>query len=340
MVESSSSYTGLSDFHEPALLRETLQILAIKQGEIWVDLTLGGAGHAEAILQELGESGWLVGLDRDQEAYAAAKDRLERFGERAVLVHENFINLDRVLSEMGVARVNGFFMDLGLSAHQLESAERGFSFRKQGPLDMRMDQREPETAQAILERAERKELARIIREYGEEPMADKIARKITELRGRGRTPSNTIELRQLIETIIPARATQRSAASQKSSRRARTRRIHPATRTFMALRIAVNRELENIESVLAKTMEFLAPGGRIGVISYHSLEDRIVKRFFAEQARGCICPPSAPECRCGRKPQLKILTKKPVRPCPEEIARNPLCRSARLRAAERIEVMQ
>ncbi len=312
-----SSYTGLSDFHEPALVSETLQILAIKPGEIWVDLTLGGGGHAEEILQRLGQSGWLVGLDRDQEACAEAKKRLERFGERAVLLHENFINLDRVLNEMGVARVNGFFMDLGLSAHQLESANRGFSFQRQGPLDMRMDQREPETAQAILERAPRKELARIIRQYGEEHRANMIARRITELRARGRIPSNTIELRHLIEAL--------------NLRGARTRRIHPATRTFMALRIAVNRELENLEGALPKMMEFLAPGGRIGVISYHSLEDRIVKRFFAECAR-------KPEGAGG--PRLKILTKKPIRPSSEEIAGNPHCRSARLRAAEKIGVMQ
>jgi 16S rRNA (cytosine1402-N4)-methyltransferase len=310
-------------YHEPVLLRETLDVLSVRPGDICMDLTLGGGGHAEAILRKLGGSGMLIGLDRDEEALFEARERLSCFGKRAALVRENFVNMDKVLKDMDIKGVNVLLFDLGLSSRQVDSPERGFSFQAEGPLDMRMDSRQKETAWSLLERLPVKELSRIIREYGEEPKAGKIARKIGYLRERGMLPRTTIGLKKMIESV----------AGSGSSRR----KIHPATRTFMAFRIAVNNELENLEEALEKALGIMAPGGRIGVISYHSLEDRIVKQFFRQKAKGCICPPSAPECRCGKKPELKILTKKPIRPSAEEIERNPRSRSARLRAAEVLE---
>lgn len=310
-----------SGFHEPVMVKEVLEILSPRPGEICVDMTLGGGGHAEAILQELGESGRLIGIDRDEAALEAARKTLRRFGSRATLVHDNFVNLDGVLMDMGVTP-NVLLFDLGLSSHQLERPERGFSFSKPGPLDMRMDRNQTETAWSLLERLPVRDIARLIRDFGEEPRAEKIARRIVKMRERGRTPPTTIELGEAVESV-----------TTRSGRR----RLHPATKTFMALRIAVNNELENLDQALEKALKVLAPGGRIGVISYHSLEDRIVKRFFAEKAKGCTCPPSAPVCACGKKPELRVITKKPIRPSGREIERNPRSRSARLRVAEKIE---
>jgi 16S rRNA (cytosine1402-N4)-methyltransferase len=313
-----------ASFHQPVLTREIMELLAPLPGEVCVDLTVGGAGHAEAILDRLGENGKLIGLDRDEDAVNFARKRLARFRERAVVVHENFINLDRVLKDMDVTP-NIFLMDLGLSSHQLETPERGFSFKAPGPLDMRMDKRQKQTAMSMLQELPEKDLKKIIREYGEERAAAKIAHKIAKLRSEGKSPRTTTELCQAVESVIPKKGRQR---------------IHPATRTFMAVRIAVNNELENLKQALEKALEILAPGGRIGVISYHSLEDRIVKRFFAQKEKGCICPPDAPVCTCGRRAEIRILTKKPVRPLEAELRRNPRSRSARARACQKLSIKE
>jgi 16S rRNA (cytosine1402-N4)-methyltransferase len=308
-----------SGFHQPVLLKEVMEILSPEPGDVCMDCTLGGGGHAEAIMRKLGGSGMLIGLDLDDEALSEARERLSSFSERVSLVRDNFVNMDKVLKKMDITRINVLLFDLGLSSHQVDSPERGFSFQAEGPLDMRMDRDQAETAWSMLDKLPVRELSRIIRGYGEEPKARKIAGKIDYLRSKDMLPKNTIELRKMIESVMPGGA---------------RRKIHPATRTFMAFRIAVNKELENLEEALEKAVEIMAPGGRIGVISYHSLEDRIVKRFFREKEKGCICPPSAPVCGCGKKPELKILTKKPIRPSAEEIERNPRSRSAKLRAAE------
>jgi len=266
-----------------------------------VDATVGTGGHAEAILERILPGGRLVGLDRDPEALAVARRRLERFGEAVQLVQANFADLHYVLRALGIARVQGVLMDLGVSGLQLAAPHRGFSFRLAGPLDMRMDPASPVTAADLVNRLSEKELAELLRRYGEEPFAPRIAREIV----RRRPLSTTQELREAILRAVP--------------RRAWPRRVDVATRTFQALRIAVNRELEALEQALPQAAEVLDPGGRLVVISFHSLEDRIVKHTLR------------------RAKSLRVLTPKPIRPSPEEVRRNPHARSARLRAAERVE---
>jgi len=300
--------------HVPVLLQEVVELLAPERGGFYVDATVGAGGHAEAIL-ERGPTARLLGLDRDAEALDAARRRLARFGDRVVLVEANFGDLDEALT--GHPAPDGVLADLGVSSMQLDEARRGFSFRRDGPLDMRMG-RHGRTAADIVATASVNELTRIFREWGEERMAAKIARGI--VRERTREPIQTT--RQLARIV----------AEEKGGRE----KIDPATRVFQALRIEVNQELTALARFLAAAVARLNGGGRLAVISYHSLEDRMVKDAFRRDAGVCMCPPRLPQCVCGARAALKVLTRRPLRPSDSEVNRNPRSRSAKLRAAEKL----
>ncbi len=290
--------------HVPVLLNEVIEYLNLKEeNKIIVDCTIGEGGHAEKILENLGPAGILLGIDQDQDALVAARKRLASFGKRVILVWGNFTNLEKILREKGIGKVDGILFDLGVSSAQLSRKERGFSFLKEGPLDMRMDKAQKINASDLVNRTSYEDLQNIIYEFGEKRWAKRIARAIVREREKGPV-TTTSQLAEIIERAVPYRG-----------------RIHPATRTFQALRIKVNRELENLKEALPQAVDSLKKKGRISIISYHSLEDRIVKNSFKEFA-----------CQ-GR---LKILTKKPITPREEEIRTNPRSRSAKLRAGERI----
>ncbi len=308
------------DDHATVLLHEAVDLLAPRPGGVYVDGTLGGGGHAEALLERSAPDGVVIGLDRDADAVARCRGRLERFGARAVLRQADFRGLGAVLAGLGREAVDGVLLDLGVSWFHLREGDRGFSFRVEGPLDMRMDRSGPVTAADLVNTLTRQELARIIGEYGEERKANAIAKAIERARGRGPITSTT-QLAEIVSRVFPPSP---------------PRRIHPATLTFQALRIAVNDELGALRECLGSVVGILRRGGRVAVISFHSLEDRIVKQFFAARARGCICPPRLPVCSCGRQPDLKILTRRAIVPTAAEREANPAARSAKLRAAERI----
>jgi 16S rRNA (cytosine1402-N4)-methyltransferase len=308
-------------FHTPVMVREVIESLRCRAGAIYVDGTIGGGGHAEAILQSTAPDGLLIGIDADGDAIGEAEQRLARFGDRKILVRGNFADMETILAEKNVGKVDGILLDLGVSSHQLDNAERGFSFALDAPLDMRMDRNGRRNAADLVNTLPWQELAGIIRDYGEERMAGRIARSIAKAREVSPIRT-TADLAGVVLRAMPA-----EAARQK---------IHPATRTFQALRIAVNDELTRLQKTMAGGMKQLAPGGRFSVISFHSLEDRIVKNAFRSGEKGCTCPPDLPVCACGKKPTLKVLTRKPVIPSDEEIRDNPRSRSAKLRTAERI----
>ncbi|HQL89792.1 MAG TPA: 16S rRNA (cytosine(1402)-N(4))-methyltransferase RsmH [Syntrophales bacterium] len=310
-----------SAYHEPVLLEELLHSLHLRPDGIYVDGTLGGGGHARAILAATAPGGILVGIDRDDDALAESARVLEPFGRRAVLVKGNYADVREILDRLGIERVDGIVLDLGMSSHQIEAAARGFSFSKPAPLDMRMDRDAPVSARDLVNRADARELERILRDYGEERQAGRIARAIVERR-RAAPIETTDELAALIASAMPAPM--------------RHGRIHPATRSFQALRIAVNDELNSLARGIASGIDCLREGGRFSVITFHSLEDRMVKECFRDASRGCRCPADLPVCACGGKPRIRVLTRKPVRPGEGEVARNPRARSARLRTAERI----
>ncbi len=292
-------------------------------GQRQIDATLGGGGHAVRILEANSPDGRLLGLDADQAAIARCQVRLAVFGERATLRQANFEELDEVAPAAGFGAVDGILFDLGLSSFQLADDERGFSFRSGGPLDLRFDVSRGRPATDLLRDLDERDLARILRTYGEEPFAGRIARAIVAQRRQA--PIETADqLAVLVERAVPAPRGRR--------------RTHPATRTFQALRIAVNRELEVLPRALTAAVDLLRPGGRLAVLAYHSLEDRIVKRFLAAERRGCICPPEVPVCVCGRSPRLRSIGPTPGFPSDDEIAANPRARSARLRAAQRLAV--
>jgi 16S rRNA (cytosine1402-N4)-methyltransferase len=312
----------MKDGHLPVLVEEVVTMLAPAAGSLQIDATVGGGGHTERILEASQPDGRLLGLDADGAAIARARRRLARFGDRLVLRQANFRDVGTVAPAAGFDAVDGLLMDLGLSSYQLADTERGFGFRAGGPLDMRFDTSRGVPASDLLATLDERELAALFRELGEEPQAGRIARAI--VRSRGTAPITTAEeLAALVESVA-------------SAPRPGRRRIHPATRVFQALRIAVNAELDALAAGLAAAVGLLRPGGRLVVISYHSLEDRIVKRFIAAERRGCTCPPQLPICVCGRQPRLRVIPPGLVRPTPTEIAVNPRARSARLRAAERL----
>ena len=304
------------------MLQEAVTCLNCRPGGIYVDGTIGGAGHARAICLEIMPGGKLIGIDQDRDAIANARTLLEPFAPDVYLYHGNFIHLPDFLQELRVAAVDGILLDLGLSQHQLESSGRGFSFQKDEPLDMRMDIRSPIKAADLVNDLEQQELVRIFKDFGEERWSKRIAGAIVAARARSRLQTSR-QLAELVRSAVPRRA----AAQQK---------IHPATRIFMALRIAVNGELERLENILDTALDYLSPGGRFCVLAFHSLEDRMVKQRFKAQARGCICPPDLPLCACGRKPRVRLITKKALRPSPQEVASNPMARSTRLRAVEKL----
>ena len=320
---------AVSFSHTSVLLRECIEGLAIKPDGIYVDGTCGGAGHSSEIAKCL-TTGRLVGIDQDETAVRVATERLSVFGDRATVVHSNFCQLSHVCRMLDIPRIDGFLADLGVSSYQLDTPERGFSYMADAPLDMRMDSRDPAsegegehllTAYDVVNTYSEAELRRVLYEYGEERFAPRIAQRI--LRARERAPiATTGELVAIIKEAIPAAA--------------REGGHHPAKRSFQAIRIEVNRELDVIRPALESALELLNPGGRMAVITFHSLEDRIVKQTFADMASGCTCPKSLPVCVCGKKPRVKIISKKPILPSDEELAVNPRSRSAKLRIAEKL----
>lgn len=306
-------------YHKPVLLKEVVQQLQPRSGGLYVDCTVGGGGHAAEILRACAPDGQLIGLDWDEEAMTASRERLSEFGARVQLVRANFTEMERVLMSLGATTVDGMLFDLGVSSRQFDEPSRGFSFQREGPLDMRMSRQLAATARDVLRAASLEELAGIFHKYGEERRARAIAREI--VREREHTPLETTQqLARLVERVLGPKRGQ----------------THPATRVFQALRIHVNTELENLRFGLEAATQFLKSGARVGVISFHSLEDRIVKRFFVEMSTGCVCPPEFPACVCHRKKQLRVITRKPIAPAEAEIHANPRARSAKLRVAEKL----
>src|SRR5438132_2048284 len=306
--------------HRPVLLRETIELLAAERGGLFVDCTVGLGGHSEAILQASSAT-QVLALDRDDEALELARERLALYSSRFRAVHADFRELTRVLAKAKIKQARGILADLGLSSWQLDSPSRGFSFRHDAPLDMRMDVSSgDETAAELLGRLSEVEIARIIFEYGEERRARRIARRIVEKRDSGEPIQTTRDLAELVARTVAGKQ----------------RRIHPATRTFQALRIAVNHEIENLDRFVADAVDRLEPDGRLAVISFHSLEDRISKRTFGKLSGRCQCPPRVPQCICGARKAVEILTRRPITPGDEEIAVNPRARSAKLRAGRKL----
>jgi len=307
--------------HVPVLVTEVVEWIHGKDGGIYVDATIGSGGHAVALLQTYPDIALLVGIDQDAQAVASAKKNLAAFHKRATVVHGNFTTIKTILGTLHIAHIDGIIFDLGVSSMQLGDPLRGFSFMAEGPLDMRMDQNSAVQAQDLINTLSAAELEEILRTYGEERWARRIARAIQQQRST-QPISTTTELSRIISEAIPARY--------------RPPSIHPATRTFQALRIAVNDELKNLSHTLDETLDLLNGGGRMGVISFHSLEDRIVKQKFQQWQKGCTCSPRAPQCICGNEKKVNILTRKPIIPSRDEVQVNPRSRSAKLRVAEKI----
>ena len=306
--------------HIPVLLGQVLELLKPERGGLFVDGTLGGGGHAEAVLERLKSGSRLIGIDRDPAAIAAASQRLQSFGDRFTAVRGNFFDCREILSSMDIFQADGILFDLGVSSYQLDTPERGFSYHEDAPLDMRMDPDAALDAYSVVNGYSFEELARVIREYGEERFASRIASRIVKLRERAPIKTTT-ELAAIIKEAIPA-ANRREGP-------------HPARRTFQALRIEVNGELSGLAAAIRGAHDLLAPGGRLAVITFHSLEDRIVKLAFRDFESPCVCDPKAPVCTCGRKSTARVLTKKPVVADEMELNDNPRSRSAKLRAIEK-----
>jgi 16S rRNA (cytosine1402-N4)-methyltransferase len=316
------STDAVTEGHLPVMVQEVLESLAPAPGSFQIDATVGGGGHSRPILEAATPGGRLLGIDADAAAIARTRSRLADFGDRVTLRQANFEELADVADSAGFNPADGILFDLGLSSYQLADAERAFSFRADGPLDMRFDTRRGVPASTLIAELDEAALTDLFKRLGEEPQARRIARAIVARRGR--EPITTGQ--QLADVV---------AAAAPAPPRGR-RRVHPATRVFQALRIAVNRELETLPVALAAAVQILRENGRLTVISYHSLEDRIVKRFIQAERRGCICPPESPVCVCGRKPRLAPVGAQPRRPSDDEVARNPRSRSALLRAARKL----
>lgn len=306
--------------HKSVLLRETIDSLKVKPGGIYVDGTLGGGGHAFELCSRLGKDGRLIGIDQDEAAISAASERLSEYKGQVTIVRSNYSRMPQVLDELGIGKVDGIYLDLGVSSYQLDTPERGFTYREDVPLDMRMDQRNPMTAADIVNTYSEEKLYRVIRDYGEDKFAKNIAKHI--VRKRQEKPIETTgELVEAIKAAIPARV--------------RATGGHPAKQTFQAIRIELNGELEVLESSIDRMIERLNPKGRLAVITFHSLEDRIVKHKFRENEQPCICPPDFPVCVCGRVSKGRVITRKPIIPTEEEEKENNRAKSSKLRVFER-----
>lgn len=308
--------------HKSVLLEETIEGLAIKPEGIYVDGTLGGAGHSSVIASRLSGQGHLIGIDQDAAAIAAATERLQPFAEHVTIVRSNYENMCQIIKDNGYAGVDGILLDLGVSSYQLDTVERGFSYKYDTKLDMRMDERQTLTARDIVNGYSETELFHIIRDYGEDKFAKNIAKHIVLAREE-KPIETTYELNEIIKAAIPAKMRETGG--------------HPSKRTYQAIRIAINRELDVLRDSLDDMIKILNPGGRICIITFHSLEDRIVKLAFRKNENPCICPPSFPVCTCGRKPLGRVITRKPILPGEKELAENSRSKSAKLRIFERSE---
>ena len=306
--------------HKSVLLYETVDSLNIKPDGIYVDGTLGGGGHAFEVASRLGENGRLIGIDQDADAIKAATERLEPFKEKVTIARSNYRNIREVLTGLGIQKVDGIYLDLGVSSYQLDTAERGFTYRENAPLDMRMDQRNEKTAADIVNDYTEMELFRVIRDYGEDKFAKNIAKHIVRARENGRIET-TDQLVEIIKAAIPAKMRMEGG--------------HPAKRTFQAIRIELNKELEVLTDSIDTMIDLLNPDGRLSIITFHSLEDRIVKLRFRDNENPCVCPPNLPVCVCGKKSKGKVITRKPIIPADEEIEENKRSKSSKLRVFER-----
>ena len=308
--------------HTSVLLEETIENLRVKPDGIYIDGTLGGGGHSYEVASKLGEKGKIIGIDQDEDAIRAAGERLEKFGSKVVIIRDNYCNIKNILRDIGVEKADGIVLDLGVSSYQLDHAERGFSYKQDADLDMRMDVRQSLSAKDIVNTYPEMELYRVIRDYGEEQFAKNIAKHI--VLARKEAPIETTgQLNEIIKAAIPAKMRQNGG--------------HPSKRTFQALRIECNKELEVLKNSLDDMIQVLNPGGRLCIITFHSLEDRIVKTAFKRNENPCICPPDFPVCTCGGKPQGKVISRKPILPSEQEINENKRSKSAKLRVFERGE---
>lgn len=305
--------------HKSVLLYETVDSLNIRPDGIYVDGTLGGGGHAFEVLKRLGPEGRLIGIDQDADAIRAATERLEQFKDKVTIVRSNYRNIREVLADIGIEKVDGIYLDLGVSSYQLDTAERGFTYRENAPLDMRMDQRNEKTAADIVNDYSEMELYRIIRDYGEDRFAKNIAKHIVKARAVQRIET-TDQLVEIIKAAIPAKI--------------RAEGGHPAKRTFQAIRIELNHELDVLNDSIDTMIDLLKPGGRLSIITFHSLEDRIVKTRFRTNENPCICPPDFPVCVCGKKSKGQVITRKPIVPTDDELEENKRSKSSKLRVFE------
>lgn len=307
--------------HQSVLLYETVDSLQVKPDGIYVDGTLGGGGHALEVCRRLGEHGRLIGIDQDADAIAAASARLEEFRDKVTVVRSNYVEIGRVLKELGIEKADGIYLDLGVSSYQLDTPDRGFTYREEdAPLDMRMDQRKDKTAADIINHYSEQELYRIIRDYGEDRFAKNIAKHIVKAR-QEREIRTTGQLNEIIKAAIPAKV--------------RATGGHPSKRTYQAIRIELNEELEVLNQAMDEMIDLLNPGGRLSIITFHSLEDRMVKNRFKTNENPCICPPDFPVCVCGRVSKGRVITRKPILPSSEELEHNSRSKSAKLRVFER-----
>ena len=306
--------------HKSVLLDETIESLNIKPNGIYVDGTLGGGGHSYEIAKRLTDGGRLIGIDQDEDAIRAAKERLSEFADRVTIVRDNYCNMPKVLDELGVSKVDGILLDIGVSSYQLDEAELGFTYKQDAPLDMRMDQRQEMTAKDIVNGYSEEDLYRIIRDYGEDKFAKNIAKHIVQAR-QVKPVETTFELDEIIKAAIPMKF--------------RATGGHPAKKTFQAIRIELNRELEVLDESIDAMTDLLNDNGRLCIITFHSLEDRIVKTRFRKNENPCTCPPDFPVCVCGKKPKGKVITRKPIVPDEEELEENKRAKSSKLRVFER-----
>lgn len=306
--------------HKSVLLDETIESLNIKPNGIYVDGTLGGGGHSYEIAKRLTDGGRLIGIDQDEDAIRAAKERLSEFADRVTIVRDNYCNMPKVLDELGISKVDGILLDIGVSSYQLDEAERGFTYKQDAPLDMRMDQRQEMTAKDIVNGYSEEDLYRIIRDYGEDKFAKNIAKHIVQAR-QIKPVETTFELDDIIKAAIPMKF--------------RATGGHPAKKTFQAIRIELNRELEVLDESIDAMTDLLNDNGRLCIITFHSLEDRIVKTRFRKNENPCTCPPDFPVCVCGKKPKGKVITRKPIVPDEEELEENKRAKSSKLRVFER-----